>query len=129
MTQDAVEGFYQKNIDWQRKVQKETKLKQYEKINEGISGLTFTPKIVILFLCRTHGEISLAKKTYLFSSKKELKNSCSVSSEPKTVYRLFKVERKIPIPKSGTSRNANSLTSIEIVYKCLANICHVRMST
>lgn len=71
MTQDVVEGFYQKNIDWQRKVQKETKLKQCEKINEGVAGLTFTPKIVIQPPCRIHVEISQTRKMCLFFRKRE----------------------------------------------------------
>jgi hypothetical protein len=48
-----VEGFYQKNIDWQKKVLKETKIKQCEKNSEGIANLTFTPKIVPVSTLRT----------------------------------------------------------------------------
>jgi hypothetical protein len=116
MTLDAAEGFYQKNIDWQRKVQKETKLKQCEKINEGVTGLTFTPKIVALPPCRTPAGTNPTRKTCLCLRRRAWSSSCSGSSERSTASRPSRAGRRTPTRRSGTSRSANSPTSTDIEY-------------
>lgn len=108
MTQEEAEGFYQKNIDWQRKVHKETKLKQCEKINEGVSNLTFTPKIVFKSSFRTLAGKSQTRKMCHCCRKREFRSFCNVSSVPSIASKRCRVEKRILTHKFGTLRNRNS---------------------
>lgn len=119
MTLDAAEGFYQKNIDWQRKVQKETKLKQCEKINEGVTGLTFMPKIVTILPYRTPAGTNPARKMCHCWRRRAWRNSCSDSRKPNTASRPSRVGRRTPTRRYGTSRSANSPTYTDITVYSL----------
>ncbi len=78
INQEEIESFYQKNISWKNKVEKEVKLKQCEKNSEGINHLTFAPKIVTHLPSRTpsaKGKTIPRKIPSLSSKRKESRNS------------------------------------------------------
>lgn len=47
-SKESIDTFYERNIAWQHKKEKEIKKKQVEKNTEGTKNLTFAPKIVKL---------------------------------------------------------------------------------
>jgi hypothetical protein len=78
------ERFYQKNMDWQQRKDREIKKKQCEMNSESLSNLTFTPKIVEIILCRilSNAKTFIIRKI-VYLTRKAWKSFCIGRARPK----------------------------------------------
>lgn len=79
------ERFYQKNMDWQLRKDREIKKKQCEMNSESLSNLTFTPKIVEIFSCRipSNAKTSTIRKI-VYLARKASRSSCTARARPRS---------------------------------------------